>query len=45
MADLNARDFLGQVCWCLLIRQMLMDAWMKQKSKMSGSIDVALRLG
>jgi hypothetical protein len=45
MADLNARDFLGQVCWCLLIRQMLMDAWIKQKSKMFGSIDVALRLG
>jgi hypothetical protein len=44
-ADLKTRDFLGQVCWCLLTRQMSMDAWMKEKSKMFGSIDVDLRLG
>jgi hypothetical protein len=39
----NARDFPGQVCWCLPIRQMSTDAWMKLKSKRSASIDVGMR--
>lgn len=40
---MTARDFLGQVCSCFPTRQMSMDAWMKQKSKRSGSIDVGMR--
>jgi hypothetical protein len=40
---IHARDFLGQVCWCLPIRQTFMDVWMKQKFKRSGIVDVGMR--
>jgi hypothetical protein len=43
VTDLYCSDFLGQVCWCLPTRQMSMDAWMKQKSRRSGTMDVDMR--
>ena len=38
---IHARDFLGQVCWCLPIRQTFMDVWMKQKFKRWVSLTLA----